>query len=108
MLPECLGKEFYQKKKFPYPLKLHSSASSLEATLNRATAQCTYFSLGNGPNYSLRVGRTTMPEQQVAENCEAALAQALAWTTYIDGIKFARVQSVTLKAGNAPELPIFS
>jgi len=49
-----------------------------------------------------------MPEQQVAENCEAALAQALAWTTYIDGIKFARVQSVTLKAGNAPELPIFS
>lgn len=24
MLPECLGKEFYAKKKFPCPLKLHN------------------------------------------------------------------------------------
>jgi len=23
MLPECLGKEFYSKKKYPYPIKLH-------------------------------------------------------------------------------------
>ena len=23
MLPECLGKEFYEKKKFPCPIKLH-------------------------------------------------------------------------------------
>lgn len=23
MLPECLGKEFYQKKKYPHPLKIH-------------------------------------------------------------------------------------
>eukprot|EP00352_Strombidinopsis_acuminata_P005831 CAMPEP_0176367952 /NCGR_PEP_ID=MMETSP0126-20121128/22252_1 /TAXON_ID=141414 ORGANISM="Strombidinopsis acuminatum, Strain SPMC142" /NCGR_SAMPLE_ID=MMETSP0126 /ASSEMBLY_ACC=CAM_ASM_000229 /LENGTH=120 /DNA_ID=CAMNT_0017726003 /DNA_START=232 /DNA_END=594 /DNA_ORIENTATION=+ len=23
MLPECLGKDFYEKKKYPYPLKLH-------------------------------------------------------------------------------------
>ena len=23
MLPECLGKEFYNKKVYPYPLKLH-------------------------------------------------------------------------------------
>jgi hypothetical protein len=23
LLPECLGKEFYDKKKFPCPIKLH-------------------------------------------------------------------------------------
>ena len=27
MLPECLGKEFYDKKKFPYPIKLHGFES---------------------------------------------------------------------------------
>jgi len=27
MLPECLGKEFYDKKKFPCPIKLHGFES---------------------------------------------------------------------------------
>ena len=27
MLPECLGKEFYNKKVYPYPLKLHGFQS---------------------------------------------------------------------------------
>ena len=28
MLPECLGKDFYEKKKYPYPLKLHGFSDS--------------------------------------------------------------------------------
>lgn len=28
MLPECLGKEFYDKKKFPCPIKIHGLGSS--------------------------------------------------------------------------------
>jgi Ribosomal protein L1p/L10e family len=44
MLPECLGKEFYAKKKYPCPIKLHgfSSPKELEAQLNKAS-QATYF-----------------------------------------------------------------
>jgi ribosome biogenesis protein UTP30 len=59
MLPECLGKEFYDKKRFPCPVKLHGLEGSkqLQEKLNAAT-QATYFTLGNGPNYSVRVGRT--------------------------------------------------
>lgn len=30
MLPEALGKEFYQKKKYPCPLKLHGFTDPLE------------------------------------------------------------------------------
>ncbi len=44
MLPELLGKEFYQKKKYPCPLKLHGFEDSkeLQKTLN-AAAKATYF-----------------------------------------------------------------
>jgi len=59
MLPEVLGKEFYSKKRYPCPIKLHGFASGdeLASQLNKA-AQATFFMLGNGPNYSVRVGKT--------------------------------------------------
>ena len=59
MLPECLGKDFYEKKKFPFPLKLHGFASDadLKKQLNEAS-EATYFSLGNGPNYAVKIGKT--------------------------------------------------
>jgi ribosome biogenesis protein UTP30 len=60
MLPECLGKEFYSKKKFPCPIKLHGfkTPQELQKQLNRAS-KSTYFIQGNGPNYSIKVGRTS-------------------------------------------------
>lgn len=43
MLPEPLGKEFYQKKKFPCPIKVHGfSKKELEKQLNTA-AESAYF-----------------------------------------------------------------
>lgn len=66
MLSECLGKEFYSKKVYPYPLKLHGFESSkeLEVQLNSA-AESTYFIPGNGPNYSVKIGRIKMSEKDV-------------------------------------------
>ena len=51
MLTECLGKEFYNKKVYPYPLKLHGFESNkdLESPLNTAS-ESAYFIPGNGPN----------------------------------------------------------
>ena len=44
MLPEALGKEFYSKKKYPCPLKLHgfSDPKELQKQLNKA-AKATFF-----------------------------------------------------------------
>lgn len=59
MLPECLGKEFYSKKKYPYPIKLHGlDKKELQKQLNRAS-KATYFMQGNGPNYSLKIGKAS-------------------------------------------------
>lgn len=109
MLPELLGKEFYSKKKYPCPLKLHGFTDSkdLQKQLNQA-AKATYFMQGNGPNYSLRVGRTSQEAGNVAENVEQALPFALAYVAAHDDIKFSSVQSISLKVGESPELPIFN
>lgn len=44
MLPEMLGKEFYAKKAFPCPIKLHGLGNdeNLKTALNQA-AECAYF-----------------------------------------------------------------
>jgi ribosome biogenesis protein UTP30 len=87
MLPEVLGREFYKSKKFPAPLKLHgfSTDAELHDQLNSA-ASSTVFMLGNGPNYSVRIGKTQQKAQDVAENAERALLHALTMTTVHDDI----------------------
>lgn len=109
MLPEVLGKEFYAKKKFPCPIKLHgfSDPKALQKQLNNA-ARATYFTLGNGPNYSLKVGRTSQSAAEIAENVEQILPFALAYVSVHDDIKFSSVQSISLKVGESPELPVFN
>ena len=109
MLPECLGKEFYSKKKYPCPLKVHGfpDPKSLQQQLNRA-AKATYFMQGNGPNYSVKVGRTSQEAKEIADNIEQALPFALGYVMDKDGIKFSKIQSISLKAGESPELPVFN
>lgn len=109
MLPELLGKEFYSKKKYPCPLKLHGFTDNkeLQKQLNQA-AKATYFMQGNGPNYSLRIGLASQDASNVAENVEQALPFALAYVAANDDIKFSSVQSISLKLGESPELPIFN
>lgn len=91
MLPELLGKEFYAKKKFPCPIKVHGfEPAELQKQLNKAS-KCTYFIQGNGPNYSIRVGKTSQDAKEIAENIEQALPRALAYIGAFDEIKFSKV-----------------
>lgn len=57
MLPECLGNEFYSHKKYPAPIKVHKlDSDDLKSLLNSASSSA-QFMQGNGPNYSLKIGR---------------------------------------------------
>lgn len=59
MLPVLLGKEFYAKKSYPCPIKVHGlEKKELESQLNKAASD-SYYSMGNGPNYSCKVGRVS-------------------------------------------------
>jgi hypothetical protein len=56
----------------------------------------------------VKVGRTTQDAKDIAENVEETLAYALAYVTYHDGIKYSKVQSVSIKVGESPDLPVFN
>ena len=63
---------------------------------------------GNGPNYSVRVGKSSQDPSNVAENIEQTLPYALAYVCAHDDIKFSNIQSISVKLGESPELPIFN
>ena len=109
MLPELLGKEFYSRKKYPSPIKLHGFGDSkeLEEQLNRATSS-SHFMLGNGPNYSVKSGMTFQKAREVADNIIQALSQALTLATVHDDISFDQVSQITVRAGSSPELPVYN
>lgn len=90
------------------PLKVHDFTNKeLEKQLNTA-AQATTFQLGNGPNYSLRVGRTSQQGKDVAQNVLTALQHALAYMSVHDEIKFEHISQASLRVGQSPELPFYN
>jgi ribosome biogenesis protein UTP30 len=110
MLPEMMGKEFYSKKAFPCPIKVHGfdSPKGLKEQLNKAS-ECAYYTMGNGPNYSVRVGMVSQDSKDIAKNMEAALGQAVGYTTCWDGIAFSQVSQVGLRISSHPiDLPVYN
>ena len=96
MLPEIMGKNFYTKKQYPAPIKLHGfSDKELQDQLNSAAAKVSFMP-GNGPNYSVRIGTLSMSEKEVVANAEAALGQVLGNLACWDDIAFADVAQVSL------------
>jgi len=48
--------------------------------------------MGNGPNYSVKVGNTSMEVKSVAENVMSSLSQAIGYVTVHDeDIKFSKL-----------------
>lgn len=108
MLPKCLGRKFYEGKKYPYPTKFHKlETSELEEHLNSLTA-ATYFYQGNGPNYTVKVARTDMKPAQIVENIVKAVPQVVGLVTAKGGIKPEKVQSISIKTATSVDLPFYN
>ena len=109
MLPELLGKDFYEKKAYPCPIKVHGmSDSELQDHLNKA-AQSSYFIMGNGPNYSVKIGKISQDAKDVAKNVEAALGQVLGYTTCWESIDFSKVCQIGVRMGSESiDLPVYN
>ena len=64
--------------------------------------------LGNGPNYSFKVGRYSQEAKDVAKNVEVALSSALGYVTCWDAIDFGKLSQMTIRIGDSIELPVYS
>ena len=63
---------------------------------------------GNGPNYSLKVGKYSQEAKDIAKNIEASLSSALGYVTCWDDIDFGKVSQMTVRVGDSIELPIYN
>jgi hypothetical protein len=106
MLPKATGSFFYRKKKFPCPLPISHDKLALQATLDEAF-KCTYLTLGNGPHYSFRAARVSMPPGASLSNVARAIYRVLPHVLG-ESIEPTQVQCISLKTHNSPDLPIFN
>jgi len=111
-LRKPLGKTFYDKKKYPFPIDCenspdYSGCSDYEAYLNSLSGS-TYFVQGNGPNYTLKVARITMKEEDILENVLSTVKKVVAHMIHSGDLEVQDVRRVCLKTFNSPSLPIFS
>jgi ribosomal protein L1 len=63
--------------------------------------------LGNGPVYTIKVGRTRMKLSQLLKNIQAGVYQLI--TQILDGkvVKLKHVRQIKIKTYNSPSLPIY-
>lgn len=63
---------------------------------------------GNGPNYTVKIGRISQDAKDVAKNIATALPQILGNLTCWDDITFEHVSQVSLKIDENIDLPIYN
>lgn len=64
--------------------------------------------MGNGPNYSCRVGKISQDAKDIVKNTEVALSNILGYTCCWDKIAFSSVCQISLKVGDSIELPVYN
>ena len=63
---------------------------------------------GNGPNYSMKIGRVSQDSKDVIKNISFALPKILGNVSCWDDITFDKVQQISLKIDDKIDLPIYS
>ena len=107
MLPKVLGRGFYRKKKFPYAVNIMGKGEEgVREALFRGI-NSTYLMLGNGPHYSLPVGRSSFNLMDNVHNVMQAIYSVIAYILGAE-IPYEKVLSISLKTANSVELPIYN
>ncbi|KAJ3410959.1 Ribosomal L1 domain-containing protein 1 [Chytridiales sp. JEL 0842] len=101
LLPEALGKTFFQKKKQPVPINMTKSnlAQEFESAKN-----ATYLHIGNGLCSAIKVAHTELTPTEIVENIEAAIP------LIVNKIprKWSNIQSIHLKTSESASLPLYN
>jgi ribosome biogenesis protein UTP30 len=100
MLPDRLGKYFYEKKKIPALIDLETDpAASVRQAINS-----TFLVSAKGPVYQLKVGRASMKPSEVADNVQAVLDSL---PSVFPDLEPEHIRRVELKGDTTLALPIY-
>ena len=100
LMPAALGKEFFERKKLPVPVKV-THQNFARAVV--AARDSTYLQLGSGPCVSVRIGTTAMGQAKCVENIMAAIETIVGHIPQ----KWRNVQAVHIKTPDSLALPLF-
>lgn len=113
LLKKPTGKIFYERKKIPYPIDcenvpehLKSKYDSYEKYLNDL-GNYTYFIMGNGPVYTVKVGRISMGVKDLVKNIIHGIYNTIPHILK-QSIKHTSVRCISIKTYNSISLPVFN
>src|SRR5690606_21968685 len=69
LLKKLLGKPFYTAKKFPVPIKIdYTNKENIKEEITSHVEGSTHFYMGHGPNYTVKIGRSTLAKEELTQN----------------------------------------
>jgi len=112
LLRKPTGKIFYERKKIPFPIDSEKvpdhldTINSYEEYLNDLS-NYTYFIMGNGPVYTVKVARVNMDVKDVVKNVIHGVYNTIPHLLK-HSLKHTAVRQISIKTFNSISLPIFN
>lgn len=102
MLGKSLGKNFFQEKKQPIPVKL-TRAEAFPFTIQKCLSS-TFMHISAGTCISIKAGNTSMPLNQIVENAAAIVLGAIGHIPR----KWTNVSAIHIKTATSVALPVYN
>ncbi|CAD8048444.1 unnamed protein product [Paramecium primaurelia] len=103
-LAKGLGKIFYDRKKIPYPINCENITQEALNELQNFT----YFIQGNGPVYTVKIGRVAQTAEQITQNVLAAAYEVLPHVLQEKGMSLSCLRQLNVKLSNSVSLPFYT
>lgn len=114
-LKKSLGTKFFDRKKYPLPVDLSPLKSETQPTpqqlqsfFTSLTDKCTYLHLGQGTEFSVKIGRAhNMSDIDVLKNALCAFKEIVRALKPL-GLSLKNVRRVVIRAEQSESLPVYS
>ncbi|CAD8144874.1 unnamed protein product [Paramecium pentaurelia] len=103
-LAKGLGKIFYERKKIPFPINCENITQEALNDLSNST----YFIQGNGPVYTVKIGRVAQTADQITQNVLAAAYDVLPNVLQEKGMSLSCLRQLNVKLSSSISLPFYS
>ena len=114
-LKKSLGTKFFERKKYPVPVDVSPLKTDAPVTkqqlgefLGQLTDNCTYLHLGQGTEFSVKIGRSEkMADIDVLKNALSAFKEIVRVFKGL-GLSLKNIRRVVIRAEQSESLPVYS